>query len=75
MRSSVNSLLPIRNAITLTAGHRRVGQARRWNFDFKSAGPVAFFNEGKDSIRTGSDVTFVGRFAGVHCSALQQTSR
>ena len=48
MRSSVNFRLPIRNAITLTAGHRRVGQARRSNFHVRSVlGLLLFLMKGK----------------------------
>ena len=81
MRSQVYLLLLIRDPRILTALHgicsaARHGTARRSNFYARSVpGMLLFLMEQKIQYGRARICSYVGRFAGVHCSALRQTLR
>ena len=76
MRSNVDSLLPIRTTILVTALHAAAGLAWYSNFYVRSVpGLLLFLMARKIQYGLARMHSHVGSFAGVHCSALRQTLR
>ena len=76
IQSSVSFLLPIRTTTRVTAPHAPAWQAQRSNFHVRSLpGLLLFLMERKIQYGLARVCSYVGSFAGVHCSALRQTLR